>query len=172
MRQNKFLFLFMEGLILGILVAVHMYVTSGLQNAAQFILSALTAIGTCGVMILSIFPYKYSDKLSAILYRRFPDDKIMLKIKNETGHSVRLGASNMPIPHEDNFILFWRPGDEKILENAVPIWMQGGLIIPPYDCVFFMLDELQFDGVPIKNLRMQIRTNTGYRCDVANNCQF
>lgn len=171
MKQNRFLFMFIGILILGVFFAAHLYFKYGLLEIAKFIVDALTAIGTCGVVILSLFPYKHQDKLSAILYRRLSDGQIMLKVINKTDHSVRLGASNLPFLHYDNFMLWWRPEEEQSLENAIPIWRGGvGLVIPPHDCVFFCLYPEEFEGVSIKDVRMQIRTNTGYKCDVINEC--
>lgn len=171
MKQNRFLFMFIGILILGVFFAAHLYFKYGLLEIAKFIVDALTAIGTCGVVILSLFPYKHQDKLSAILYRRLSDGQIMLKVINKTDHSVRLGASNLPMPHDDNFILLWLPSDPKTLDYAIPVWTQGGgLVIPPNDCVFYLLNDKQFEGILIKDVRMQIRTNTGYKCDVINEC--
>lgn len=169
MKQNKIFYMFMQILIIGILVSAILLCKEDKPNWSMFIVSALTAVGTCGVTILSIFPYKHQDKLSARLYRRPADKKIMLQVINKTDHTVRLGASNLPLPHPDNFILCWKPGEEPDLENACPIWSEGvGLEIPPYDCVFFDFLPEFFDGIPAKDIIMQVRTNTGYKCIVKN----
>lgn len=169
MKQNKMFYMFLFMLIAGILFAAILMCKQEEQNWPLFIVYSLTALGTCGVTILSVFPYKHKDKLSARLYRRTSDGHVMLKVINKTDHTIRLGASNLPLPHDDNFLLWWKPGDELCLENAHPMWSNGiGLEIPPYDCVFFESLPDEFDGVPAKNVIMQVRTNTGYKCDVKN----
>ncbi len=169
MKQNKMFFLFMELLVIGILSSAILLCRDAESRWPVFIVSALAALGTCGVTILSIFPYKHKDKLNAILYRRGFDNQIMLKVINKTDHPVRLGASNLPLPHEDNFILWWKLGEVQSLENARPIMRSGvGLVIPPYDCVFFLILPEELEGESPKNIIMQVRTNTGYKCDVKN----
>lgn len=169
MKQNKMFYLFMVLLIIGILFSAILLCRDDESKWPVFIVSALAALGTCGVTILSIFPYKYQDKLNAVLYRRESDGQIMLKVINKTDHTVRLGASNLPLPHPDNFILWWKPGEELSLENARTEWIDGNALeIPPYDCAFFLLEANMFKGVSVKNVIMQIRTNTGYKCMVEN----
>lgn len=169
MKQNKMFFLFMILLSVGVLLSARLLYNNTESIWPGFIVSALTAFGTCGVTILSVFPYKHKDKLSAKLYKRTSDGRVMLKVINKTDHTIRLGASNLPLPHNDNFLLWWKPGEELSLENARPIWSNGvGLEIPPYDCVFFDFLPDELDGISTKDIIMQVRTNTGYKCNVKN----
>jgi len=167
MQKNKMLYIFMGLLVIGILGALMLMVRkNNFHDLPLFIVSALTAFGTCGVMILSIFPYRHSDKLSARLYKRPSDGAIMLKVTNKTGRCVRLGASNLDSPHADNYAVWWEPGVEQTLENAHNICSMDGdvLVIPPYDSYFHQIDIGVFNGYPTNQIRLKVRTNTGYRC--------
>lgn len=141
-------------------------------EAAKFILSALTALGTCGVVCLTVCPYKPQDKLSAVLYYEpeYEPNVYKVKITNKTNHTICLGLRKNETPYRDNVFLWWPDGVAKIYERAVPIWSRKGdvLSIPPNSCSFYRLDKRMFINENSKNIRMQVQTNTGYKCDVVN----
>ncbi len=171
MKQNKEFFLFMGLWIIGLLLAALIEVDFNcLQNMPMFIVSSLTAVGTCGVTILSVFPYKHSDKLRVVLYNREYDGQLMLKVINKTEHHIRLGYSNLPMSHSDNVALWWKKEEKQTLENARSIIFDANsiLVLPPKSCLFFELNMEIFSGYPIKDIVMQVCTNTGYKCNVEN----
>lgn len=140
-------------------------------EASKFILSALTAFGTCGVVFLTVMPYKPQDKLSAILYNEPGDPNFFrIKITNKTNHTICLGLRKDYTPYPDNIFLWWPTGVDKIYEKAVSLWSVEGdiLSIPPKCSAFYHVDKRIFAKENIKNIRMQVQTNTGYKCDVVN----
>lgn len=132
-------------LILVILTALFMYRYESCSKLAEFIILTMTAIGTCGVTILTIYPYEHRDILSCELYRNKHNNCIFLKVSNKTNHTIYLGSDgNSQNQHPDNFLLIWPDSDPKENpDNAVPIWSQNGdnLIVPPHDTIFFPMNE-------------------------------
>lgn len=171
MKRNGWLIIYLFMLVLCVIAAA-CFKWYNHPEIAKFILSAMTALGTCGVVCLTICPYKPQDKLSAVLYYEPEDNPNIYKIKvmNETNHTVCLGLRKDYAPYPDNLFLWWPDGVEKIYERAVPIWSKKGdvLSVPPKSCTFYRLDKRIFENQNIKNIRLQVQTNTGYKCDVVN----
>ncbi|MBR4625864.1 MAG: hypothetical protein IKO56_10065 [Alphaproteobacteria bacterium] len=170
MKRNGVLIMYLLLLVLLILIAAWLKMHQH-PEAAKFILSALTALGTCGVVFLTVWPYKPQDKLSAVLYNE-PDDPLFYRIKvtNQTDHTICLGLRKDYTPYPDNIFLWWPTGVDKIYEKAVSLWSVEGdiLSIPPKCSAFYHVDKRIFAKENIKNIRMQVQTNTGYKCDVVN----
>lgn len=171
MKRNGVLIMYLLLLVLLILIAAWLKIHQH-PEAAKFILSALTALGTCGVVCLTVWPYKPQDKLSAVLYYEPEDNPNIYKIKviNETNHTVCLGLRKDYTPYPDNLFLWWPKGVEQTYENARTIWYGPEFVfsIPPKSEAFYFIDKNKFANIDVKNIRMQVQTNTGYKCDVVN----
>lgn len=140
-------------------------------EASKFILSALTAFGTCGVVFLTVMPYKPQDKLSAILYNEPGDPNFFrIKITNKTNHTICLGLRKEYSPYPDNIFIWWPKGVEKTYEKGVSLWSREGdiLSIPPQCSAFYPIEKRIFADEEQQNIRLQVQTNTGYKCDVVN----
>ncbi len=171
MKRNGMLFMYLLLLLLLVLVATWLNMNCH-KDAANFILSALTAVGTCGVVCFNVFPYKPQDKLSASLYYEPDDNPDVYKIKviNKSDHTISLGLRKDYAPYPDNVFLWWPNGVEKTYEKARTIWSREGdvLSIPPKSSTFYFIDKGAFAGVVVGKITMQVQTNTGYKCDVEN----
>lgn len=171
MKRNGVLFICFQFLILCILCAAWLKL-NGCSEMSDFILMALTASGTCGVVFLTIMPYKPQDKLSAVLYYEPEDDPNIYKIKiiNKTNHTICLGLRKDYAPYPDNLFLWWPKEIEKTYEKARTIWYGQDVVfsIPPKNVAFYRLQKSWFENVDMKNVKMQVLTNTGYKCDVVN----
>lgn len=171
MKRNGRLIIYLFMLVLCVIAAA-CFKWYNHPEIAKFILSAMTALGTCGVVCLTICPYKPQDKLSAVLYYEPEDNPNIYKIKvmNETNHTVCLGLRKDYAPYPDNLFLWWPKGVEQTYEKARTIWYgpEFVLSIPPKSEAFYFIDKDRFANIDIKNIRMQVQTNTGYKCDVVN----
>lgn len=163
--------------ILFIIVVVTIYyqVAFGQKDIiGMFIVTAMTALGTCGVTILSLFPYVPKDVLEPEIYVR-EDGLIMLRIRNKTGHTTYIGSDkhDTSIFRED--FAFWYPDDVEItFDNAHTIYTNPGdnLAVPPYLSIYYPIDKKIFGKCDITKIKMQIRTSSGYIFDVKNNVKF
>ena len=55
-------------------------------NLGMFIVTAMAALGTCGVTILSVFPFCHKDRLEAILCKR--RGKLFIMIYSKSNHMI------------------------------------------------------------------------------------
>ena len=65
----------------------YLYTTQAAQAETMF--SALTAFGTCSVVILSVFPIKIADNVTGILVQK--NDQMYIKLTNKSSYTVYLG---------------------------------------------------------------------------------
>ena len=170
MKRNGWLIIYLFVLVLGVITAA-CFKWCNHPEIAKFILSAMTALGTCGVVCLTICPYKPQDKLSAILYNEPGDPNFFrIKITNKTNHTICLGLRKEYSPYPDNIFIWWPKGVEKTYEKGVSLWSGEGdiLSIPPQSSAFYPIDKRIFANEEQQNIRLQVQTNTGYKCDVVN----
>lgn len=165
-------FAFYLFLILIILAIRYAWINLGPeQDLGMFIVMSLTALGTCCVTILNVFPYCHKDRLKAELYYR-KDGLIMLKIKNKTNHIVYIGNDkhSMSEFHED-YAIWWPDKNMNDFDDACLLYTNPGdnLAIPPKMTIYYPINEEEFAGVDVSKINMLIRTSNGDRCWVKNN---
>jgi len=139
------------------------------DNLGIFLVTALTAIGTCGVTILSIFPYEHKDKLESVVY--FWKNSIRLKITNKTNHITYLGTDKYATSkYYDAYARWWstekcNPDDgNDLLANP-----GDNLAIPPKSSIYYLISPKIFGRNKLSKLKIQVLTSSGYRFDVKNN---
>ncbi|MBP9999495.1 MAG: hypothetical protein KBT14_02230 [Proteobacteria bacterium] len=159
--------------VLLILIAI-VYAWSNLgpdQDIGMFIIMALTALGTCGVTILNVFPYHHTDKLASELYYR-KDGQIMLRIKNETNHTVFIGSDKHSMScFREDYAIWWPSQQMNSFDDAYMLYTNPGdnLAIPPKMVIYYPIDEQEFMGYELSKIKMLVRTSEGSRCWVKNN---
>lgn len=167
--QNYGLKIFLTILLLFIAISLAVYPYD--TKLANFIVTTLTAIGTCGVTILTVFPFTPADKLRSEIYRRTPDGTIIIKITNLTKHTIYLGSdrhSTLPCP--EDYAMWWPSDGICAPDNANSIYAEpfDNLAVPPQSSIFYSIDERIFNDCDIKKIKIQIRTSSGARFDVTN----
>lgn len=154
-----------------VMVATYCQIKFGQSgDVGLFIVTALTALGTCGVTILSLFPYIPKDRLSPDLYMR-KDGVVMLRIFNKTNHTVYIGSDKHDTACCSEDYAFWYPEDAEInFDNAKILYTKPGdnLAIPPHLSIYYPIDRRIFGGHNLTKIRMQIRTSSGYVFNVNN----
>ena len=156
-------------------VATYYHITCGHEDmTGMFIVTAMTALGTCGVTILSLFPYVPKDDLAPELYVR-EDGVMMLRIRNKTGHTTYIGSDKRDTALFREDYAFWYPENaETIFDNGHALYTNPGdnLAVPPYLSIYYPIDKTIFGGHDITKIKMQVRTSSGYIFDVKNNVKF
>jgi hypothetical protein len=156
-------------------IATYYHIAFGNEDmTGMFMVTAMTALGTCGVTVLSLFPYVPKDVLEPELYMR-EDGQIMLRIHNKTSHTTYIGSDrhDTSIFRED--FAFWYPGDVEItFDNAHTIYTNPGdnLAVPPYLSIYYPINKKIFGKCDVTKIKMQVRTSSGYIFDVKNKVKF
>ena len=168
--RNRALFIFFTVLIVLTAIAVSFHLEYGnKENMGLFLVTALTAIGTCGVTILNVFPYKHKDKLEAVLYRT--KKEIRLDITNKGNHRIYLGSDEYPISEcGDSYAVCWPANEKRTSENTRAFFAYPGdnLTIPARSTIWFPINPKVFGRYKPNKLKIQVLTSSGYRFDVIN----
>lgn len=141
------------------------------QDLGVFIIMSLTALGTCCVSVLSVFPYRHKDKLEAELYYG-KNRQITLKIKNKTNHTVYIGSDKHSMSgFNEDYAIWWPNKNMDDFENAHMLYTNPGdnLAIPPKLVIYYPINKKEFKGVNVKEIKMLVHTSEGDRCWVTNN---
>lgn len=137
----------------------------------MFIVTVLTAIGTCGVTILNIFPFRHRDKIEAEVI--FKKKMILIIIKNKTNHTIYMGADKHAFcKYPENYGLWW-PNEKQFLiplNNPRHLLTNPGdnLAVPPRSTIFYVINPRIFGKNPLDKLKIQVMTSSGYKFDVKN----
>lgn len=139
------------------------------NNLGMFIVTAMTALGTCGVTILTIFPYVPRDKLNAYLCKRKKTMYIM--IYNRGNHTVYLGTDKYHTAEEfDPYALWWSTKYNCTETNSRQLYAQPGdnMAVPPRGTIGFPVNPKVFGKKDLNKIYIQVLTSSGYRIEVKN----
>jgi len=156
-----------------VIAAVFQLCYGNKDNFGIFLVTALTAIGTCGVTILNVFPYEHKDKLEAKIY--YYKKGIRLAIDNKSNHPVYLGTDDYSTSDYHELLFRWWPTDKDYdfehPDNGRDYFAQPGanLVIPPRSSIWFPITPKPFGKNNLSNLKIRIFTSSGYKFDVQNN---
>lgn len=137
------------------------------STLGMFIVTAMAALGTCGVTILNIFPYIPKDKLTAVLCYR--NKKLWILVTNHTNHTVYLGMDKYPIAeYPDAFALWWKTNKNCNELNSNPILTNPGdnVAIPPKVTVGYPINHKIFRKNDLNKIKIVVCTSSGYRINV------
>lgn len=149
-----------------------------IENLGAFIVTAMAALGTCGVTIFSVFPYLPKDRLEATLCRRKKTMYIM--IYNKGNHTVYLGSDKYHTAEEyDPYALWWPTKNNCTEKNSRQIYAHPGdnMAVPPHGTIGFPVSPKVFGKHDLNKIRIQVLTSSGFRIEVKNtidqseNCQ-
>jgi len=168
--KNKILLAGFSILIILVIIATVFHIQYATRDTfGIFIVTALAAMGTCGVTILNVFPYEHKDKLEPVIYFRKKD--IYLKITNKTNHRIYIGYDKYPYSkYADNYGVWWPTNTECTSDNATPLYAKPGdnLTISPKGSIYYQIDPQIFGRNDLSKLKIQIFTTSGDRFDVKN----
>lgn len=158
--------------ILGLIIALAVFFQlryASMANLGAFIVTAMAALGTCGVTIFSVFPYVPKDRLEASLCRRKKAMYIM--IRNKGNHTVYLGTDKYHTAEEfDPFALWWPTNTNCTEKNSCQIEAKPGdnMAVPPHGTIGFPINQKIFGKRDLNKIKIQVLTSSGYRIDVKN----
>lgn len=138
-------------------------------NLGMFIVTAMAALGTCGVTILSVFPFTHKDRLEAILCKR--KGKLYIMIYSKCNHTVYLGYDKYhTAEYVDAYALWWATSGEKTEYNSKHLYVQPGdnMAVPPRGIIGYKINPKVFRNHDINKITIQIMTSNGYRIPVKN----
>lgn len=141
------------------------------QDVGMFIIMSLTALGTCCVTILNVFPYHHKDRLEAELYYG-KNKQIILRIKNKTNHTVYIGSDKHSMSDfNEDYAVWWPNKNMDDFEDSHMLYTNPGdnLAIPPKLSIYYPINKKEFMGCDLAKIKMLIHTSEGYRCLVKNN---
>jgi len=167
--RNKALYIFFIVLIALVAIAAYFHFHyANKDSIGIFIVTALAAIGTCGVTILTVFPYEPRDNLDAeVSFRK--NKQIWLTIENKTNHTIYLGSDNYSISDYGEDYAVWWVGEKKE-NNLKHLFVSQGdnLAITPKGKIYYIIDRKVFSKNPLDKIQIQIRTSSVYRFNVKN----
>lgn len=134
-----------------------------------FIVTAMAALGTCGVTIFSVFPFVPADHLEATLCKRGKGTWIM--IHNKGNHTVYLGSDKYhTAEYWDAYALWWSDNTNCTEKNSKHLYVKPGdnMAIPPKATIGYQLSKKTFGKHDINKVFIQIMTRSGYRINVKN----
>ena len=170
MRNTTLFITFFVLIFLTLIAASLQWYYGNNDNWGMFVVTALTAIGTCGVTILNVFPYEKKDKLEAVIY--FWKNGIRLTITNKTNHTIYLGTDRYAVPQHFQDYARWWPTDKKCNpDDGGRLWAKPGdnLAVPPRSSICSPINPKVFGKNELSKLKIQVLTSSGYRFDVKNN---
>ena len=157
-------------LLLCVIIAWILHVRYGdMGELGMFVVTAMTALGTCGVIILSLFPYVPRDKLEATLCIR--KKKMCIMIRNKGNHTVYLGSDKYHTAETwDCYALWWSNKDNCTAKNSKPIFAAPGdnMAVPPRGTIGFPIGKNIFGKIDLNKIKIQVLTSSGFRIDVKN----
>ncbi len=138
-------------------------------NLGMFIVTAMTALGTCGVTIFSVFPYVPRDRLYAEL--RLRKNKMHIMIRNKGNHTVYLGSDKYHTAEGwDCYALWWNDKNNCTEQNSKPIYCRPGdnLAVPSRATIGYPINPKVFGKKDLNRVYIQVLTSSGYRIEVKN----
>lgn len=138
-----------------------------IDTLGAFIVTAMAALGTCGVTIFSVFPYLPKDRLEATLCRRKKTMYIM--IYNKGNHTVYLGSDKYHTAEEyDPYALWWPSKNNCTEKNSRQIEARPGdnMAVPPRGTIGFPINPKIFGKHDLNKIKIQVLTSSGFRIDV------
>ncbi|MDR1695452.1 MAG: hypothetical protein LBR69_02310 [Endomicrobium sp.] len=157
-------------LILLALIAFYLQLSYGNKDdLGIFIVTALTAIGTCGVTVLNVFPYEHKEKVKAVIY--FFKNEIRLTIENKTNRVVYLGTDKYSVSEYPEVYAKWWPSDKNYNpddKHDLAAKPGDNLAIPPRGRIYYTIDQSIFKGNVLSKLKFEILTSSGNRHVVRN----
>lgn len=152
------------------IVAAYFHIHYGhIDTIGMFVVTALTALGTCGVTILSVFPYTPKDKLDAILCKR--KGKLYIMIYSKCNHTVYLGSDKYhTAEYVDAYALWWPAESDKTEFESNHLYVNPGdnMAVPPRGTIGYPVDKKVFGKHDLNKIRIQVMTSNGYRVSVKN----
>lgn len=140
-----------------------------LDTIGMFIVTALAALGTCGVTILSVFPYTPRDKLEAVLCKR--KGKLYIMIYSKCNHTVYLGSDKYhTAEYVDAYALWWPAESDKTEFESNHLYVNPGdnMAVPPRGTIGYPVNQKVFGKHDLNKITIQIMTSSGYRIPVKN----
>lgn len=138
-------------------------------DTGMFVVTAMTALGTCGVTLLTVFPYVPRDKLRAYLCKRKKTMYIM--IYNRGNHTVYLGTDRYHTAEEFDPYALWWPNKNNCTEfNSRQLYAHPGdnMAVPPRGTIGFPVSQKTFGKNDLNKIKIQVLTSSGYRIEVKN----
>lgn len=138
-------------------------------NLGMFIVTAMAALGTCGVTILSVFPFCHKDRLEAILCKR--RGKLFIMIYSKSNHMIYHGADKYHTAEYVDAYALWWPTDKNCNEfNSRHLYAKPGdiMVVQPRGTIGYPVNPKVFGKHDINKIKIQITTSNGYRIDVQN----
>lgn len=140
-----------------------------IDTIGVFIVTALAALGTCGVTILSVFPYQHKDKLDAVLCKRKKTMYIM--IYSKCNHTVYLGSDKYhTAKYFDAYALWWPKKQKQTELNSRQLYVRPGdnMAVPPRSTIGYVINPKVFGKRNLDDVVIQVMTSNGYRIPVRN----
>lgn len=157
-------------LIFVVAVAAYCHIRFGhTDTIGMFIVTAMAALGTCGVTILNVFPYRHKDKLEAVLCKR--KKKLYIMIYSKCNHTVYLGSDKYhTAEYFDAYALWWPKSKEYTEFNSRALYVNPGdnMAVPPRSTIGYPVNAKIFGKHDINKITIQIMTSNGYRITVKN----
>lgn len=151
-------------------VATYCHIRFGhIDTIGMFIVTALTALGTCGVTVLNVFPYKHKDKLEAVLCKR--KGKLYIMIYSKCNHTVYLGSDKYHTAEYFDAYALWWPQSKQCTEfNSRALFVNPGdnMAVPPRGTIGYPVNQKVFGKHDLNKIRIQVMTSNGYRIEVKN----
>lgn len=167
MRNITAIILFVT-LICVVAVAAYFHIRFGqMDSIGMFIVTAMAALGTCGVTILNVFPYRHKDKLEAVLCKR--KKKLYIMIYSKCNHTVYLGSDKYhTAEYFDAYALWWPPNKACTEFNSRQLYVNPGdnMAVPPRSTIGYPVNAKIFGKHDINKITIQIMTSNGYRIPV------
>lgn len=135
-------------------------------STGMFIVTAMTALGTCGVTILTVFPYVPRDRLEAALCLR--KNKMHLKIYNKGNHTVYLGSDKYhTAEYSDCYALWWSDKNNCTEKNSKPIYCLPGdnMAVPPHTTIGYPISPKVFGKKDLNKIKIEVLTSSGFRIE-------
>lgn len=153
-----------------VMVATYCQIKFGQSgDVGLFIVTALTALGTCGVTILSVFPFSHKDRLDVILCKR--KRRLYIMIYSKCNHTVYLGYDKYHTAEYVDAYALWWPTNKNCSEfNSRHLYAQPGdnMALQPRGTIGYPINPKVFGKHDINKIKIQITTSNGYRIDVQN----
>lgn len=169
MRNITAISFFTYLIILVVIATYFQFVYADDTEWGIFIVTAMAALGTCGVTVFSVFPYIPRDRLEATLCCRRKTMYIM--ICNKSNHTVYLGTDKYHTTEEfDPYALWWPTKNNCTEKNSRQIFAHPGdnMAVPPHATIGFPVNPKIFGKHNLDKIKIQVLTSSGFRIDVKN----
>lgn len=157
-------------LVIIVLAALCLQVLFGDNNTlGMFVVTAMAALGTCGVTILNVFPYVPKDKLKAVLCER--KGKLCIVIYSKSNHTIYLSSDKYHTAEYVDAYAVWWPSGVKCTEfNSNHLYANLGdnMAVPPHAVIGYQINPKVFGNNNVHKIRIQVMTSSGYCIDVQN----